>query len=160
MMQRNEDIYEVCWEGPYTSETIKVELSEHQSQYALYSVYGSHPVYGNNVLLYVGMTKRGVLKRLAEHDYWMDEERYGLSQIYVASIGEFNSWEESNEIEKFDLPDTKVIEQIEQLLIYSNQPVHNIKSKRSVKVSKGLRVFNTNNYGSLLPEVSTLYYWC
>lgn len=155
-----EQIYEVCWEGPFTSENIEIELGEHKKKYALYSVYGSHPIYGNGILLYIGMTERGILKRLSEHDFWMDQERFGQSQIFVASIGPFESWEKSNEIEVFKLPDRSIIEKIEQLLIYSSQPVHNRMSRKSAKVARGIRVFNTNNYGSLLPEVSGLYHWC
>lgn len=159
-LDMKEIIYEVCWEGPFSPENVNDTLCEHKDKYALYSVYGSHPIYGNNILLYIGMTEIGVLKRLSEHDYWMDEERYGSSKIFVASIGVFESWEKSNRIEKFSVPERAVIEQVEQLLIYSNQPVHNTQSRKSAQKSKGIRIFNTNNYGSLLPEVSALYQWC
>lgn len=152
-----EKIYEVCWKGPYTSKNINDKLAKQKDNYALYSIYGSHPIYGNNILLYIGMTERGVLKRLSEHGYWMDEERYGKSKIFVASIGEFESWEKSNEIEVFDLPNKEIIKKVEALLIYSNQPVHNSKSRRSADISRGIRIFNTNKFGSLLPESSALY---
>ena len=156
----SETIYEVCWEGPYAKDDIVSKLAGNENRYGLYSVYGSHPVYGDNILLYIGMTERGVLKRLSEHDYWMDQERFGPSRIFVASIGPFVSWEESNEIDVFELPSRDVIERVEQLLIYANGPVHNSKARKSARSASGIRIFNTNNYGSLIPEVSSLYYWC
>ena len=151
-----EKVYEVIWDGPFTSENIKSALGENMQKYALYSVYGSHPIYGNNILLYIGKTERGVLTRLSEHDFWMDQERFGLSQIFVASIGEFKDWEQSNKTEIYDLPDSDIIDQIEKLLIYAVKPVHNEKCKKSVSLLEEIRIFNTNNYGSLFPEISSL----
>ena len=66
-----EKIYEVCWDGPYTKDTLDEISEEDNNKYVLYKVYGSHPVYGNNVLLYIGMTERGIKIRLTEHDYWV-----------------------------------------------------------------------------------------
>lgn len=154
-----EMIYEVYWDGPYTSETIDAALND-DDKYPLYAIYGSHPMYGDNILLYIGMTERGIPKRLSEHGYWMDQQRHGPSKIFVASIGLFKSWEHSNNIEEFDLPTREVVQQVEQLLIISNEPVHNQKSRKSARAARGIRIFNTNNYGSLLPEASALYHWC
>lgn len=155
-----EKIYEVCWDGPYTKDTLDEISEEDNNKYVLYKVYGSHPVYGNNVLLYIGMTGRGIKKRLVEHDYWMDEERFGPSKIYVASIGEFSDWESSNKIDIFNSPSREIIEQVESLLIYSHQPVHNSKSRDSAKNAKEIRIFNTGKYGHLMPEVSGLFQAC
>ena len=117
-----EKIYEVFWEGPYSEKTLDALTEEQNEKFVLYKIYGSHPLYGNNVLLYIGMTEQGVKKRLGEHDYWMDEKRYGPSKIYFASIGEFTDWETSEEAELlFDKVERKIIQKVESLLIYAHQ---------------------------------------
>lgn len=156
----SEIIYEICWEGPYTDGTLSEISEQDYKKYVLYNVYGSHPLYGNNVLLYIGMTERGTKKRLSEHDYWMDEERFGPSKIYVASIGRFKDWESSNEIEVFEAPPREVIEQVESLLILAHQPAHNSSSKKSAENASKVRLFNTGNYGDLIREVSGKFLWC
>ena len=158
---KNEKIYEVYWQGPYKPKNIEKKIKQKDfEKYVLYSIYGSHPVYGDNVLLYIGMTEQGVNNRLIQHDYWMDEERYGPSKIYVASIGDFKSWEESNNHSIFNKPDRKLIEKIESLLIYAHQPSQNKKNKNSADNSHGIRIFNTGQFGSLMPEISCLYQYC
>jgi len=155
-----EKIYEVCWQGPYTPKNIKKIKSKDMNNFVLYKIYGSHPMYGNNVLLYIGMTEKGVENRLNQHDYWMDEEKYSESTIYVASIGEFKGWSNEHTYKNivFEKPERKIIESIEALLIYSHQPSHNNSNKKSAKSSQNIRIFNTEKYGSLMQEVSSIYY--
>lgn len=156
-MDYPEEIFEVHWQGPYKPNKLKKLSKEERKKLCLYSVYGSHPVYGNNVLLYIGMTIRTVNQRLDEHSYWMDQERFGESDIYLASIGKFIGWKESYDTEIFDRPSTKIIERVEKLLIFSHQPYGNTANKKQADLSAGLRIFNTGCYGSLQPEVSALY---
>ena len=110
--------------------------------------------------VYIGMTEQGVETRLAQHDYWMDEERFGESQLYFGSIGPFTTWEASEDVEVFPNPGTELIKKVEALLILAHQPAHNNKNRKSAELSSGIRVFNTNEYGSLFPEVSGKYYDC
>ena len=153
-----EEIFEVYWEGPFDPTDVEKLDDTDDKNFVLYSVYGSHPLYGKNVLLYIGKTTRGVKKRLAEHDYWMDEGRFGDSQIYLASLGKFISWDASEEIERFTQPDDDLIQRVESLLIYAHQPVYNKKSRESAVRCDGLRLFNTGNFGHLQPEISALYH--
>ena len=155
--QPAEEIYEVCWRGPFSPEAIATLTSEQLEKFVLYSVYGAHPTYGNNVLLYIGMTERGVIRRLAEHGYEMDLERFNDSQVYLASIGQFLSWDDSSEKEIFERPDRHLVERIESLLIYAHQPYGNSRNKHSANRAAGLRIFNTERHASLHPEVSALY---
>ena len=112
-----EDIYEIYWQGPYTTETIDSIDEEDRENYVLYKIYGSHPLYGNNVLLYIGKTKRGVNKRLKEHQHWIDMDQYGESKVYVASLGKFDDWDASSEIELFEQAEDSITSKIESLLI-------------------------------------------
>ena len=157
---QDEKIYEVYWKGPFTDDTLEKLTEEENEKFVLYKIYGSHPMYRNDILLYVGMTEIGVVNRLNQHNYWMDEERFGPSKIYFASIGHFESWKQSDEMIIFDCLDRKVIENVEELLIYAHQPVHNKKSRSSAKGAKGIRLFNTGAYGMLMPEVSALFQNC
>lgn len=156
-----EKIYEVCWQGPYKPKSIEKKIdTEDMKNFVLYKVYGSHPMYGSDILLYIGMTEKGINNRLNQHNYWMDEENFNKSKIYVASIGDFKDWSETNTHKNivFKRPARSVIEKIEALLIYAHQPSHNIKNRRSAKSSQDIRIFNTEKYGSLMPEVSSLFY--
>jgi len=156
-----EKIYEVCWQGPYNPKNIEKKIKpKDMKNLVLYKIYGSHPIYGDNILLYIGMTEQGVGVRLNQHDYWMDEEKFSKSTIYVASIGEFKDWTNENTYKEivFKKPKREIIERIEALLIYAHQPSHNISNKKSAKSSYNIRIFNTEKYGSLFPEVSSLFY--
>lgn len=154
-----EKIVEVCWSGPYKPSKLKKQLKKMASEgFVLYKIYGCHPIYGDRVLLYIGMTEQGVEKRLAQHDYWMDEERFGESQLFFGSIGPFSTWEASEDVEVFPNPGTEIIKKVEALLILAHQPAHNNKNRKSAELASGIRIFNTNEYGSLFPEVSGKYY--
>ena len=50
-----EEIYIVHWDGPYSIEQIK-EIKD--TGYVLYQIYGSHHLYGRDVLLYIGESYR------------------------------------------------------------------------------------------------------
>lgn len=153
----DESIYEVHWLGLFKPSKIRKLKPKKLQKHCLYSIYGSHPLYGDNVLLYVGMTERGVDKRLSEHDYHMDQERFGNSRVFLASIGPFNSWKESGEIAIFEKPERELIQKIESLLRYAHQPCFNTSNRKSAKNSSGIRIFNTGCYGDMHPEASALF---
>jgi hypothetical protein len=152
-----EDIYEVYWIGPYTDETIDEIENEDRKKYVLYKIYGFHPLYGHNVLLYIGKTKRGVNIRLKEHQAWIDADQLGDAKIYIASLGEFTNWEASEKITLFEQADDSITSKIESLLIYAHQPVYNSMNKKSADSSKNIRIFNTGTHGLLFPEISSCY---
>ena len=155
-----EDIYEVYWRGPYSEENLNSLTDEENENFVLYKIYGFHPVYGDKVLLYIGMTEKGVKKRLIQHNYWMDEERFGPSRIYFASIGKFESWEIADKIKIYKRLDRETIKKVESLLIYAHQPAHNTKARNSANEAKNFRLFNTGSFGVLMPEISGLYQEC
>ena len=49
----NGEIIHIDWDGPYRIEEIN-ELNDEKKDYGIYQIYGTHPVYGSNVLLYIG----------------------------------------------------------------------------------------------------------
>jgi len=149
-----ERIFDVYWEGPYKWEEYKKSpLDSH----VLYALYGTHPAYGQDVLLYIGKTERNVGVRLSEHAYWIEDE-CDQTNVRVASLGEIESWEGWDEEDRYKRAKDPDIEAVEALLIYAHQPAYNTKNKEGLKISRGIRVFNTGKFGSLLPEVSHRYY--
>ncbi len=63
---------DIWWEGPFDQDEIidndidKNFYDNTADKIGLYQIYGTHPLYGNDVLLYIGRTKgkKGFLDRL------------------------------------------------------------------------------------------------
>ena len=153
----DEKIYDVYWEGPYHWNK-RETLTNHR--HVLYSIYGTHPVYGREALVYIGMTENTVYDRLSEHEHWIE---YELDDpiIKVASIGIFEGWAKWESMkEPYPHPgDINLIKGVEALLIHAHQPSYNTAGKSDVSDhAKGIRIFNTGKSGILLPEISYLFY--
>lgn len=186
---------EIFWEGPFTQEEV-VSLSKtkqltlgeirkikddserlkatRNKLWTIYAAYGSHQLYGNNVLLYIGKTTQGASVRLTQHGSWFDEERYGDTKFFVASISYFDDWEKSRDMEyKKDLKhfvskqepnkmdkEGDLIDRVEALLIYALAPSRNTSGKNSTsKYIRNLGLFNTGALGAFPNELSGKY-WC
>lgn len=149
-----ETLYDVYWEGPFTLENIH----ETQENHVLYMVCGFHLLYGQNIPLYIGKTERAISQRIKEHEKsWLYRQTTPV-QIYVASIGEFSSWNERNNISEYIKSTSDIIDKVEQLLIYAHQPVFNSSSKNNIHSNiSELRIFNTGTRHCLLPEISSLF---
>jgi len=149
----SERIFDIYWEGPF-------KWGEHEDKldkcHVLYAFFGSHPAYGSNVLLYIGMTK-WINNRMRIHKEWLEEE-YDVPLIRIASMGEIGSWDGWDEFPRYEKADLNDIKSVEALLIYAHQPIYNRLNKDTVASGKGLRIFNTGKIGSLLPEVSYRYH--
>ncbi|MCP8687734.1 hypothetical protein [Marinobacterium sedimentorum] len=154
-MSTEENVYDVYWEGPFNYDDLR-ETESHEDL-VLYAIYGTHPLYGRNVLLYIGITENLVTTRLSQHSWWIDGEPDPCG-VYMASIGKFESWAKSQEFERYPKMDPATTRIIESLLIYSHQPIYNQRNKNSASLAKNYRAFNTGRRGMLLGEVSGLYY--
>lgn len=119
---------------------------------AFYSIYGNHPVYGPDVLLYIGETKanelnstRDISRRIKEHL----SDRFWHHTDLSVSIGIPTRNLESNEI--LDL---------ESILIAAHMPAMNRQGIDGARASaKKYLVQNTGFTRSLMPECSG-HYWC
>ena len=151
MEERTIDVY---WEGPYAWGDHNKHTKE---SHVLYALYGTHPLYGRDVLLYIGKTERDVGVRLSEHGYWTEYECDRIN-IRVASIGEIESWKDWEEGERYERAPDSDVEGVEALLIYAHQPAYNTRNKESLEKARNIRIFNTGHFGSLLPELSHRYY--
>lgn len=149
-----EKIFEVFWDGPFEWRKGIKDCKEH---HILYQVYGYHPLYGSNVLLYIGSSHTSVKTRLKEHEWWLDEE-WEDTQVRLGSIREFTTWRSQEVKKRWPKPGKMTVEAIEALLIYANQPVYNDRNKSDAKKAKGIRIFNNGRLGQILPEVSHKYF--
>ncbi|MDF7681354.1 hypothetical protein PT300_12450 [Enterobacteriaceae bacterium ESL0689] len=154
-------IYAVYWEGPFSLDAIAQDKPSRivKDWYCLYQIYGEHPTYGRDVLLYIGKTERDIKERLSEH-YNRFSNQCDEVKIFLASFGEFTSWHEMRE-GNYDpvSKDNTELNAIESLLIYAHQPAYNSKSLITPAFEgKVFRVFNTGRRKSLMPEISTQFY--
>ena len=157
-----EEIYEVYWDGPFTLKQLEQYASEESDlakNWSLYAKYEDHPLYGRNILSYVGMASdQKVFTRLTQHN--LDKE-----QIYVGIIFRFESWEDStnkweedwNELSDYIVRDKPTIEAIEALLIFALWPAGNVRNRKSANGSWKYRLFNTGNTGAIPNEISGHY---
>lgn len=154
-------IYDVYWEGPYSLDTILQDRTRSIVKYwhCLYQIYGDHPTYGRDVLLYIGKTERDLKERLSEH-YSRFSNQCDEVKVFFASFGEFTSWHEMRE-ENYDpvSKDNTELNAIESLLIYAHQPAYNIISLCGTQFENlNFIIFNTGRRKSLMPEISTRFY--
>jgi len=149
----NETIYDIYWEGPFEWEEKDKHIKKH---HVLYQIYGAHHLYGRDVLLYIGMTSKGVKRRLKEHEGWISEE-YDKVRVRIGSLGEFTTWKDWREGD-YKEAEKSLVERIEALLIYAHQPVYNKANKEQSEKAKGIRIFNSGFLGQLFPEISYRYF--
>lgn len=155
MAKQEKSIINIHWEGPFKWE----EKDQRQKDFhCLYQIYGHHPLYGRNVLLYIGKTERDVSERLKEHK-WTEEE-YDRLTFYVGSLGTFESWEEWKryENEDYEKVESSLVLGAEQLLILAHQPAYNTQNKETANAAKGMRIFNSGRFAQLFPELSYRYF--
>jgi hypothetical protein len=125
-MNTQEKIYDVFWEGPFSWDERGDKVKPHQ---VLYQIYGHHPVYGSNILLYIGMTEKGI-QRLEQHESWVCDECDTMS-FRLGSLGDFISWKEWNEPGDYEPAKREIVEEIEALLIDAHSPAYNSSNKNT-----------------------------
>ena len=124
--------------------------AESKSSANFYCIYGQHPVYGNNVLLYIGETKRGGTgKRTIE------------SRLREHFSGRF--WDHTDLEITIGLSEQKLTDEeicaVESILIAAHKPALNRKHiDGSTTNSKSFIVHNYGYIRSLASECSG-HYW-
>lgn len=142
------------WDGGYSLEDLENGKLDTNKDYGLYQVYGYHPVYGNNVLLYIGKADRQTFKtRLSQEIWWWNNEDSKNLNIYVGRI--FDEKQPSDE------EWSQMIDYAERMLIFAHSPAMNSsniftisRDKNILKEFENIRIFNYDNHKSLLPEIS------
>lgn len=140
------------WDGPKTWEE-KAKLNT-AIDYGIYQIYGCHPVYGADCLLYIGKAcDEPFAIRLKQEVDWMEDADFGRLNIYV---GRCSGWDGTPS----DPVWARQIDLTEKLLILAHRPGWNAQQNidRESKELSRLHIFNWGCHRSLLPEVSGLRY--
>jgi len=140
----------VQWSGPLTLDEA-VSRNDTRTDYGVYQVYGRHPLYGAQALLYIGRAQQQTFgKRLSQEGWepWQDAE--GAVQVHVGRL----SGDATPDAPAWD----KQIERVERLLIFAHRPAHNASGlyRHNDEDIESLHIFNWGERGALLPEVSGL----
>ena len=144
MQITNELIY-IHWDGPFSLK--QVEQFTAGTDFGIYQIYGDHVVYGQNVLLYIGMAAwQEFGQRIPQHQWHLDST-LGAVQVYRGRLaGDMTpSAEMWNDL----------IGIAERLLIYAHYPAYNTQKDFGSDPSfQKIHIVNLGSYRSLLPEVS------
>jgi hypothetical protein len=140
-------IIQILWEGPYKLSELN-KLTNVETDYGLYQIYGYHPLYGSNVLLYIGKADQQTFGMRIRQEKWDEVNDSNNDQIYIGRLhGAATPSEEqwSNEISL-----------AEQLLIYVHKTGFNSSSISSYPelVLQSVHVLNWGDHRDLYPEVS------
>ncbi|HBS88598.1 MAG: hypothetical protein A2W91_18330 [Bacteroidetes bacterium GWF2_38_335] len=145
MIERKIELIKILWSGPYTPDQIR-----NNKKIGLYQIYGTHPIYGRNVLIYIGETTTSFIDRIKAHQNWM---QYELDEL-VFYTGEIQSEEQNN---------IRYIKEAEKMLLYYTCPAYNSNLISDYMKSKDfddfeIIIMNFGKIGSLPYEVSTFHY--
>lgn len=141
------ELIQLNWEGPYSKNELDL-LKNEVTDYGIYSIYGTHLVYGKDVLLYIGKADRQTLGKRISQEGWDDTNDSNNLKIYVGRLhGPINPSEEVW---------SKHIYLAESLLIYVHKPAYNQKSISSLPDTdlQNIHILNWGDHRSLLPEIS------
>ncbi len=145
------EIVHIYWQGPIDLDELS-KFNDTNIDHGIYQVYGNHPVYATNALLYIGMAyDQTFYTRIKQHQYDIDQYNEGKIEIY---IGRLTGLKNINNKKWDDL-----IIRSEKLLITSHKPAWNASNIKEFKDSiditiQELHILNWGNYAKLLPEVS------
>lgn len=143
------NIIQIQWDGPYKLNDLPNLMNE-EMDYGVYQIYGKHPVYGNDVLLYIGKADYQTLGKRISQENWIDTNDSNNSKIYVGRL----LGQQNPALEIW----SKEIDLAERLLIYVHKPAYNSKSISSLPESElqNIHILNWGHHRDLLPEISAL----
>ena len=123
------------------------------TDYGIYQIYGAHPVYGSDVLLYIGKAQQQTFGvRIPQHVKWAFNRDAGNVKVYLGRLGgnkqvDSQSWSEQ-------------IDSAEKLLIYSHKPAYNSSNINTMsQIDINTHIFNWGSYRSLADEVSAFRFF-
>lgn len=135
------------WSGPYKLSQLN-DICNESTDYGVYQVYGAHPIYGSNVLLYIGKADVQTFGVRIKEEGWEYNQDPDNVQIYIGRLAGNSTPSD----EKW----SKEIELAEKLLIFTHKPAFNSQYIKSLpdKELQNIHVLNWSNSRDLMPEVS------
>ena len=138
------------WDGPFTLEEVREMNADHD--YGVYQVYGSHPVYGSDVLLYIGKAGEQTFSVRLQQEFWHYNQDARNIRYYVGRL--------AGERTPKDAEWGHQIELVETLLIHSHWPAANSRNIQTLGGQAAemadIHVLNWGQRRTLLSEVSGL----
>lgn len=137
------------WEGPYSYEEAK-RFKGKLSDYGVYQIYGTHPIYGSDVLLYIGKADSQTFGvRLSQPHPRMDNTGEYRRSVYLGRLAGYEGTP-SNELW------SEQIAIAERMLIFAHWPAANASGLTVFLDERyhDVHIFNWGSYRNLLPEVS------
>lgn len=149
MLTAETHLIQIHWEGSYELSDL-LSLMASEIDYGIYQIYGKHPIYGNNVLLYIGKADQQTLGKRISQENWIDTNDSNNLKVYVGRLhGPENPSPETWSTD---------IDLAERLLIYVHKPAYNARSVSSLPdlELQNIHILNWGHHRDLLPEVSGL----
>ena len=148
------------WEGPVS---VKNAVRHNHDDIGLYQLYGRHPIFGRDSLLYIGKTTDAIASRIWEHMKSRAMEGFSPKRKWIKdAVGYFNEIYYGRLLGSIPVSHEEFEQQIndaESLLIYACSPPWN---KRGIggfsSAHKDLRILNFGSCGLLPAEVSTAFW--
>lgn len=138
----------IQWEGPIKLSELS-KLNDESKDYGIYQIYGCHPVYGSDVLLYIGKAARQTFCSRISQEGWQWNRDADKLEIYAGYLAGSVTPENEQWCKEIDLA--------EKLLIYSHAPAYNSQNIKAIPDNKELQdihILNWGNHRDLMPEVS------
>jgi hypothetical protein len=125
LMQDSIEIIHIEWNGPFTFSEIKRFTGE--IDYGVYQIYGGHPLYGSNALVYIGKARDqcfGV--RIPQEKYWQDNRDANRLNVYLGRLAGAHTPTDDVWGRQIDLA--------ERLLIFAHSPANNTRRTSTVSM--------------------------
>lgn len=166
-MNNTEEV-RIEWDGPYslndigyieekeTYTSVSIKLNDSNKDYGIYQVYGHHPVYGNDVLLYIGKADDQTFAKRLSQEGWEYNSDYKNIKFYIGRFFLADN-EKHPTLDEWSI----MIDKVERMLIYAHSPAVNSsniltihRDDNKLKEFYNIRIFNYNCHRSLMKEVS------
>ena len=138
------------WDGPFTLQEVQGMNDDYD--YGVYQVYGSHPVYGSDVLLYIGKASEQTFSTRLRQEYWHYNQDARNIRYYVGRLAGERTPNDADWGHQIDV--------VETLLIHSHWPAANSRNIQTLGDHAAeitdMHVLNWGARRSLLSEVSGL----
>jgi hypothetical protein len=149
-MIRNVKLIHIGWEKlDFTEEGIS-KLNK-EFHYGVYQIYGSHPVYGEDTLLFIGKTHQTKFSerlkgRTEFSELILKPKCIRIGMLYKSDDCDHENWEQ-------------MIELSEKILVKAHFPVFNSQGIKGLSKSENngnYIIKNWGDYGLLLPDIISL----
>jgi hypothetical protein len=151
MLQANEiEVIHIVWEGPFSLKAVldRRRENDYGRDYGLYQIYGTHSVFGQDALLYIGQANgRTFFGRLPWYEHWEQHE----ADHYEVYLGRLGGWEPID-----DRHWGTLIDNAEAITVYNVSPPYNRSRIESMNVKQPTLILNYDRRHRLPKCISNL----